>query len=118
MKAQLLRDTQLGHLVRLLSGKKLFRYPDEIDTTLWRISVRRPDGSRSAEQTINTDRPDDAEIQLNGQSKESDGQDEADLQDHNLGYTIKDGKDIRLVDWYGPDDLDVREPQPCRHRPH
>ena len=34
------RDTVFGQLVRLLSGKTLLRFPDELDTTLWNLCAQ------------------------------------------------------------------------------
>ena len=45
-------------------------------------------------------------------SKESDSED-VDLQSKS-GALVENGKDIYLVDWYGPDDPEVRaSPTPC-----
>ena len=94
-----LRETQFGHLVRFLSGHKLFRYPDEIDPSLWKNSLQRDTTSTSTwsgEQT-------------NASTKECDTQDGG-LQDRSGSHVVEDGKDIYLVDWYGPDDPEVSAP--------
>ncbi|KAL9610745.1 MAG: hypothetical protein Q9167_004564 [Letrouitia subvulpina] len=87
------RDTQFGHLVRFLSGHKLFRYPDEIDPSLWKKSLQQDTSSTSSRSP---ERP-------NASEKESDTPD-GDLRDLNTKHVVEDGKDIHLVDWYGPDD--------------
>lgn len=90
------RDTQFGHLVRFLSGNKLFRYPDEIDPSLWKRSLQQDTSSTS---TQSQERPNPSE-------KDSDTQD-GDFRDLNSKHVVEDGKDIHLVDWYGPDDPEV-----------
>lgn len=76
-----LRDTQCGHLIRFLSGYKFLHYPDEIDHSLWKQSLQH-DTSREAPGI--------------------------DSHDSRTKADDKDGKDILLVDWYGPDDPEVR----------
>lgn len=86
--------TIFGQLVRLLSGSKLFRYPDEIDPSIWNKSVQRdasPPSTSPGEQAES--------------SKESDTPDVA-LQNH----AVEDGRDTLLVSWYGPDDPEVCTP--------
>ena len=102
------RDTQFGHVVRLLSKRKLFRYPDEIDPSLWKKSLRqdglpKPAGSEDSRQigTLKTekDRPND-----DGESNLSHGPpDPQPSQDAIIGHE----KDIFFVDWYSPDDPEV-----------
>lgn len=89
-----LRDTQFGHLLRSLSGNKLFRYPDEIDPSLWKEFLRRDTTSTPTREQTNTSVQD---------SKTQDG----DLQDRNENDIVENGKDIYLVAWYGPDDPEV-----------
>lgn len=35
------RDTAFGHTVRLFSGNRVFQYPEERDTELWKRYVRQ-----------------------------------------------------------------------------
>ncbi|KAI1376823.1 benomyl/methotrexate resistance protein [Hypoxylon crocopeplum] len=80
-----IRDTELGHLVRLLSGKNLFRYPDEIDPSLRKKFLQENAGSTPC---------------LSGERiKENIG-----LQDQRTEQVGEDGRDVYLVEWYGPGD--------------
>ncbi len=94
-----LRDTQFGHLLRFLSGNKLFRYPDEIDPSLWKKSLQRDTTSTSTRSGKQT----------NASAQDLDTQN-GDLQDRSGTHVVEDGKDIYLVDWYGPDDPEVSAP--------
>ncbi|KAH8165466.1 hypothetical protein CIB48_g2795 [Xylaria polymorpha] len=77
-----LRNTTFGELARLLSGKKIFPYPDEVDSSLLKKGTRRDDSEQS-----------------NGSVTKSEKEDEQDTTTHNGS-----DEEIFLVDWYGPDD--------------
>lgn len=85
--ANQIRDTEFGHLVRFLSRRKLFRYPDEDDASLWKQCLQRDTGSTAAPSGEQTN-------QLVG-----------DLCPSSI---VGDSQDTYLVQWYGPDDLEVR----------
>ncbi|KAL9080494.1 MAG: hypothetical protein Q9157_000728 [Trypethelium eluteriae] len=89
MAAAQLQTTIFGQLVRLLSGNKLFQYPDEIDPSLWKKSVHQDIGSTSTP----------TEEEANGFAKESETQGAASQR-----HVTEDGQEIQLVDWYSPDD--------------
>ena len=91
-----LHSTIFGQLVRLLSGKRLFRYPDEIDPSLWKKTVQRD----TPEQTnMSTGKSNKEAPNANSQNRmvQCDGE-------HN-GVP-----GILLVGWYGPDDPEVWAP--------
>ncbi|KAI9658381.1 MAG: hypothetical protein M1821_002514 [Bathelium mastoideum] len=92
MVAAQLQTTIFGQLVRLLSGNKLLRYPDEIDPSLWNKSGHQDTGSTSTP----------TEEQTHGLAKESDTQGAA-----SQNTVTPDGQEIQLVDWYGPDDPEM-----------
>ena len=100
MATQLFRDTQFCHLVRLLSGNKLFRYPDENDPSLWEKSVFWKD------TTSGQTEPGQQSSGV-GRSEELETWDQIDLRQPSLNHTIEEGKDVYLIDWYGPDDPEV-----------
>ncbi|XXG96681.1 hypothetical protein Hte_002971 [Hypoxylon texense] len=81
------RDTTFGHVVRLLSSNKIFQYPDEADPSLWKKYLQGDTGSTPTPPRDQTSEPQGVK-----------------LQDLNQGQAIEDGRDIYLVDWYGPDD--------------
>lgn len=77
-----LRTTPFGQFLRFASRNALLRYPDEIDSTLWRASVEQ--GKPSS---------------VSPKMKEHNGVDATSTSDI-------DG-DIVLVGWYGPHDAEV-----------
>ena len=95
------RDTAFGLIVRFLSGNKFFRYPDEIDLSLWEKSL--PRGSPS------TSSPSQEQAEADPSTKESDTQD-LDSRHRSANHVVEDGQDVCLVDWYGPDDPEVSAP--------
>jgi DHA1 family multidrug resistance protein-like MFS transporter len=106
------RDTQFGHLVRFLSGNKLFRYPDENDPSLWKRSLQRDTTSastQSGEQSNSLEKSKDPNDSINASATDFDTQG-VDLQGLSVNHVVEDGKDIYLVDWYGPDDPEVSAP--------
>lgn len=79
--------------MRLLSGNKIFQYPDEIDALLWKKFLRQ----NTSEQTNDSGR---------GLSKNG-----ADEQSVLQNTVIHDGEnEVLLVEWYGPEDPEVRQP--------
>ena len=100
------RDTQYGHLVRFLTGQKLLRYPDEVDSTVWKdatrhgnvqVARRAQKGNSDLEKSTDTSPPLEATTRSPG------------VQDVgvNVLNAVEAGKDVYLVDWYGPDDPEV-----------
>lgn len=98
------RDTQFGHLLRLVSRNKLFQYPDEIDPALWRKAVLLHRGSpplpseddrAGSEKSQSVSGPTDASAK------------DVDLESVVLNHADENGKQVYLVDWYGPDDPEV-----------
>ncbi|KAL5095320.1 hypothetical protein Trisim1_000096 [Trichoderma cf. simile WF8] len=79
--------TTFGLLMRLISGNKIFQYPDEIDPLLWKKFLRQ-------------DTSEHANDSGRGSSKN-----EADEHSALQNTVIHDGNnEILLVEWYGPDD--------------
>jgi DHA1 family multidrug resistance protein-like MFS transporter len=92
-----LRDTQFGHLVRILSNNRLFRYPDEIEPLLWK--------KRTSPQLDG--QYDETEILEGLDDSNHTSTKDFDLQNPNLNHVVDGGKDIHLVDWFGKDDPEV-----------
>ncbi|KAK8068657.1 MFS general substrate transporter [Apiospora saccharicola] len=89
-----LQSTMFGQLMRLASGNRLFKYPDEIDPSLWKQAVQ-PNESVQSDQSREPSTPSNKE----------------DLPDHVSPNEHPDGSgDVVLVDWYGPDDPEARLP--------
>lgn len=93
-----IRDTEFGHLIRFVSGNKLFQYPDEIDPSLWKQSTQR--------NTSSTPTPSGEQV------KDTQG---VGLQEIGANNVVENDRDIYLVDWYGPDDPEVCSSTTFRH---
>lgn len=120
--AELIRDTAFGHLVRLLSGKKLLQYPEEKDPSLWRHMIDEKKSGYMAHHG-STDPPEDGdEPERHRQRENSNGNESDDSArtrvdgenadiNHVSGVKIdqEKGRDIHLVSWY--DDKDPANPQ-------
>ena len=97
-----LRDTAFGRMARLLSSKRLFRYLDEIDLSLWEEVP-----SRSSPLTSS---PPQEQADADCTTKECDTQDR-DLRHLSANPVVEDGQEVCLVYWYGPDDPEVSAPK-------
>lgn len=80
----LIRDSAFGQIVRLLSRKRLFRYPEEVDSSSWQKYINVEKTLRVA-RTGSTNQPsgqEKADVSNGGQStpESSDNQDSGDLQ--------------------------------------
>jgi DHA1 family multidrug resistance protein-like MFS transporter len=97
-----LHDTIFGQVVRLLTSNKYYRYPDEIDATLWEMAVQKdPPAANSSTAS-------------GEESKDKEAQDgAAETQTHKVESMKTEKDDILLVGWYGPDDPEVVVPNPC-----
>lgn len=118
MNPDLFQDTQFSAVVRMVSGKKLFRFPDEIDPSLWKKSVQKK--QQDSTNTPNSSSEEDVEPRLPPTTLQ--GSDDSVVRDKeidnlpaqllsDINHTVEDGKDIFLIDWYGPDDPEVSMPR-------
>ncbi|OTB08322.1 hypothetical protein M426DRAFT_7649 [Hypoxylon sp. CI-4A] len=82
-----LRDTEFGHLVRLLTHAKYLRYPDEIDSSLWKSATQ---GNTTPTCTPLGEHENDARP--------------IGLQNLGSSNAAENDRQVYLVDWYGPDD--------------
>ncbi len=90
------QSTIFGQLMRLLSRGKLFRYPDEVDPSLWKRAVRqdRPDTRKRSDNNNDPAHGSDKEVLDDSPCKQA-------TTDNGIG------QDALLVDWYGEDDPEV-----------
>lgn len=123
--AELFRDTPFGHLVRLLSRGKLFKFPEEADPSIWTRyidekksgylayhgDVAEPDdgfnfegleGIRTHDQQDSHSRPPRLALRNSYRQRQSD------IENVNRASGVKvdseKGKDLHLVSWYGDND--------------
>lgn len=101
-----IRDTQFGYLVRAISKNRRYRYPDELETFFWKTQLqqqvkplpsarpgpRSQDWDESKAEDNATDTP---TYGIASQVFEADNDAGPD-------------NEVYLVDWYGPDDPEVR----------
>lgn len=117
----LVRDTVFSHTLRVLTGGKVFKYPEEEDSSLWKRYVH-PEKSHNiaVHGDVNGPQGDSGERDEAG----SDSQNNNDeprrssataIEHHNVAHGTRKttkvdpekGKDYFIVDWYGPDDPEV-----------
>lgn len=106
-----MQSTIFGQLVRLVSRNGKFKYPDEIDPSLWKNAVQRPP-LQEPQQPPRAQEPGSPNGQADGSEKgvqkgdTANGDVEKDAQSCFQG----DGPDdILVVGWYGPDDPEVSD---------
>ena len=94
-----IRDTQFGHVVRFLSRRRLFRYNDEIDASLYK-------GPRGQDINVPIGCCDRQNMERTSDRKEQGGQHlhSNDINTYRIGEMEQD---VLLVDWYGPNDPEV-----------
>lgn len=106
--ADLLRDTGFGQIARLLSGNKLFPFPDEVNPSLWKNFASRATSSSLPPQSSHSEK---------GESEKSHDVESAAQQqptpDENHSHPLADtgngeDQDVFLVNWYDADDPEVR----------
>lgn len=114
---ELIRDTIFSHTLRLMTGGKVFKYPEEEDSSLWKKYVHTEKSANMAKYG-QVQPPEDSEQQAREPqtrssssstvvpSRRSEGVNGA------SGHPIdkEKGKDVYVVDWYGPDDPEVSSP--------
>jgi DHA1 family multidrug resistance protein-like MFS transporter len=109
--ASLLRDTQFGHFLRFISGNKLLRYPEEIDSSLWKKPIQKdtnPSIPREHNSLEKTESKNSAIATATATDTDTDTPTpNHDLQDLRDNHIAEQGEDGFLVDWYGPNDPEV-----------
>lgn len=109
-----MQSTIFGQFARWVSRNGIFKYPDEIDPTLWKSAVQQPPSQepQQSEQSQHSQEPQ----HTNGHTNESERgtqQDEAlngDVEKNGQSTPPKDGPhDVLVVGWYGPDDPEASD---------
>lgn len=124
----LMRDTAFGQLVRLISGRRFFKYPEEENPDLWKRFIDEKKSGYLAHHGTTQPPENGEEITGLGGVRTRDGhagpgREDSDTtssrthvgEDVNEASGVKidseKGRDINLVSWYGPDDAE--NPQVC-----
>ena len=116
----LFRDTFFSHCLRFVTGGKVFKYPEEVDPSIWTKYVhaeKSANMARYGQTTAPEQSGKDSSIeqdsrQLPPNSRASSAT-EVDHEavansSHKRHLDPEKGKDHYIVDWYGPDDPEVR----------
>jgi len=109
MTAQL-RETQFGHFVRFVTNKKLLRFPDEDDPSLWRASLGR-EGLRVPNDSLEKGESGDA-AEHNRSPQTTTLQDyeaQASTPSDLVMQQASDATYDHIIGWYGPDDPEASE---------
>jgi hypothetical protein len=71
------RDTVFGQAVRLLSGNRLLKFPDELDPTLWKQCIQRDAmaASSTSEENISLSSHRAADVNDGGEKRQRQGAD-------------------------------------------
>lgn len=101
-----------GQLVRRVSRNGMFKYPDEINPTLWKSAVQRR-LSQELQQSDQAQEPERISGQIDGSEKrmhEGEALNE-DVEKIANSALPSDGHDgVLVVGWYGPDDPEASDP--------
>lgn len=101
--SDLIRDSFFGHFLRLVSNRRVLHYPEELDPSIWQRYINE---KKSANMAMygQTEAPDgdskDTPRDSNSPSPYNENGD-------NRRVDAEKGRDVYLVDWYGPDDPEV-----------
>ncbi|KAI0864885.1 MFS transporter [Xylaria cubensis] len=121
---ELIRDSFFGRSARILTGGRLFKYPEEIDSSIWKKYIHSeksaniahhghtgpPSLTSSEEHIIDSSSNNSTSSSIDGTDRE--GRPSAPRFDThaivhghpNRRVDPEKGKDIYIVDWYGPND--------------
>jgi DHA1 family multidrug resistance protein-like MFS transporter len=120
--ADLIRDSAFGHCVRLVTGRKYLQYPEEKDPEYWKKYVNHEKSGYAAYHG-STEPPENAHevpelTQAHGMRSREETGDDSDRSERTLGEGVNEasgvrvdpekGRDYHVVDWYGPEDPQVR----------
>ena len=123
---ELIRDTALGHFLRLVSKQKILPYSEDVDSSIWqRYTNKEKSGNmahhgaageeeKSEEDGDSDQRRTAPERDMPNSSRESSGtivaDTSVDARRNEISGVVVDpekGKDVSVVDWYSDDDPEV-----------
>lgn len=111
--AELIRDTVLGHFLRMVIGKKVLLYEEEKNPELWRKYIHEEKsgnmakhGQTAAPDDENLDQQDTDDSPAGSASSGSTVVDRNQQVNEVSGKPVdpEKGRDVHIVDWWGPDD--------------
>jgi MFS transporter, DHA1 family, multidrug resistance protein len=126
---ELIRDTAFGQLVRLVSRNRYFQFPEERNPSLWKKYVNVEKSANAARYGQLEEPENEVEEDSEKYKRENDGMRHQHQQDATRSTRSNErspssqstavnsiagvrvdpekGKDVHVVDWYGPDDPEV-----------
>lgn len=124
--SDLIRDTVVGHILRFITGRRVLKYQEEIDPSLWEKYVHKEKSANMAvhgqtsppedaeqdqvkEKDIDNDQGEARRPQSSSRSSSATQVDENEKVNEVSGKKIdpEKGKDVFVVDWWGPNDPEV-----------
>ena len=113
-----MRDTAFGQIIRVASGRRFFKYPEEENHELWRQfidekksanlarhgTVEPPEDDEKSNADSSDDRRQPTREDSDSSSRTHVGEDQPTNEASGVKVDPENGKDINLVTWYGPDD--------------
>lgn len=106
-----LQSTIFGQLVRWVSRNGMFKYPDEIDPSLWKSAVQQTT-SQEPQQSHQAQEPEGSNGHTSGseRGKQKAEAQNGDVEKNGQSTTPRDdGPDVLVVGWYGPDDPEASD---------
>ena len=111
--SELIRDTVVGHFLRLISRGKLLQYAENRDPSLWKQYVNVEKSNRMADHGhTGRETPEDRQERSKRLSSSSSSRTQlgGETEPTGLGGAKIDqekGRDVHVVDWYGDKDPEV-----------
>lgn len=101
--SDLIRDSFFGHTIRLISNGRVLHYPEELDPSIWQRYINE---KKSANMAMygKTEIP---ESESKDTPRDSKSPSLSSGNGDNRPVDAEKGRDVYLVDWYGPDDPEV-----------
>lgn len=109
--SELIRDTVVGHFLRIVSRGKLLQYAEERDPSLWEKYVNIEKSNRMASHGHTGEETPEEREERGERSSSSHSSSSTRLgSESNVGGARIDqekGRDVHVVDWYGQKDPEV-----------
>jgi DHA1 family multidrug resistance protein-like MFS transporter len=113
-----LRDSAFGQIVRLITRNNVFQFPEERDASLCERYIDAEKlGNMAHHGTVEAETEKETHVNNLASSRTSSST-QVDERAAVNGASQKPvdpekGRDLNMVDWYGPEDPDVRTANPC-----
>lgn len=104
-----LQSTIFGQLVRMLSRNGKFKYPDEMQPSLWKVAIQRDPSQEpdQSQQCRGHESPKHYEEEPDTTVKDSEAQSNSTIRNRQSHSPTVNSPDVVVVGWYGSDDPEV-----------